>query len=310
MQINNVKLDWNSILEKHVDKLQEMYPENDVRQAYGNIISLLNDNKIKSRVIINGNRAICYAFIVDYSGFNDRLYAVMGFEDAGYVEDSRIENLVSWMEKEGKESRKSVVVGDIYNSNPRVEEFLSSGGFKRLERIRLELKLDNYTQEMPDDGGYVFDGIYSVTPGAYSDAEYRAFLGGDDIILFPAEHEQRVLFTSQIFDGRLGKIIPEASAVIKDGEKIIAAILSVEAGSTVNSDKRALIADIFVDNDYRKNGLGKLILARSLSALRTLGFNSVILWVSTNNPARSLYDKFSFRDMGYGREISYFISIK
>ncbi len=69
MELNNVKLDWNTILEKQINKLQEKYPENNIGQAYSQIISLLNENKIKSRVIANGNRVICYSFMIGYSGF-------------------------------------------------------------------------------------------------------------------------------------------------------------------------------------------------------------------------------------------------
>lgn len=310
MELNNVKLDWNLILEKQILRLQEMYPENEVKKAYENIISLLNENKIRSRVIASGNRVVCYAFVLDYSGFTDRLYAVMGFEDTSFAEETRIQNLVSWIEGEGKRSGKSILIGYVHNITERVEEFLLDRGFSRMERIRLELDLEKYTPPVQNNQAGVLKDIFSITPAAYSDADYSAFLGSDDVILFPTEREQRVLFTSGIFDGRLGGMIPEASKIIMDGEKVIAGIISVESGGQVDYIRRALIADIFVDRNYRRRGYGSLMLASSLSRLKDLGYTSVILWVSSKNPAKSLYEKFHFSDRGYGREVSYFLNVR
>ena len=306
MELNNVKLDWNGILEKQINKLQEKYPENNIRQAYSQIISLLNENKIKSRVIANGNRVICYSFMIDYSGFNDRLYAILGFEDVSYADSKRAENLLTWIESEARKENKSVVIGDIYNCNETVSDLLLEHGFYKMERIRLKLALGDYFPTSAENFSHEFNGIFSVTPASYSDAQFDAYKDEKDILLFASTRDERISLTASILEGGIGKLIPEASFVLKDGEKIIAGIISVEADNTVESNKCALIADVFVDKNNRRKGLGKQIMSKSLVKLKEMNFDSVILWVSSNNPARFLYYSLGFKDTEYGVEISYF----
>ncbi|MCW6168247.1 MAG: GNAT family N-acetyltransferase [Thermoplasmatales archaeon] len=306
MELNNVKLDWNGILDKQINKLEEKYPENNIRQAYSQIISLLNENKIKSRVITNGKSVICYSFMIDYSGFIDRLYAVLGFEDESYVDAARAENLLTWIESEARKEDKSVVIGDIYNGTETISNLLGEHGFFKMERIRLELGLKDYFPTHAENFSREFNEIFSVTPASYSDAQFDAYSGEDDVLLFPSTRNERIPSTARILEGEIGKLIPEASFVLKEGEKIIAGIISVETENKNGSSRRALIADIFVDKNNRKKGLGKEILSKSLDKLKEMNFDSVILWVSLNNPARFLYFNLGFRETGYGREISYF----
>lgn len=59
------------------------------------------------------------------------------------------------------------------------------------------------------------------------------------------------------------------------------------------------ITDIVVKKDFRKNGIGSLLLQKLISVAKELKFKELTLEVNSNNePAKKLYLKFGFKELG------------
>lgn len=68
-------------------------------------------------------------------------------------------------------------------------------------------------------------------------------------------------------------------------------------------DKVAEIQAIYVHPLHWRSGYGRQLLADSLSRLKTLGFDTVTLWVlSENDSARRFYNAMGFREDGATKE--------
>lgn len=63
------------------------------------------------------------------------------------------------------------------------------------------------------------------------------------------------------------------------------------------------ITDIYVEPDERRRGIGSRLLASALEWLKARGYVRVLLNVSTNNPARRLYERVGFRSFSESMEI-------
>lgn len=59
------------------------------------------------------------------------------------------------------------------------------------------------------------------------------------------------------------------------------------------------ITDIVVKKDFRKKGIGSLLLEKLISMTKELKFKELTLEVNSNNePAKKLYLKFGFKELG------------
>lgn len=59
------------------------------------------------------------------------------------------------------------------------------------------------------------------------------------------------------------------------------------------------ITDIVVKKDFRKKGIGSLLLEKLISLTKELKFKELTLEVNSNNePAKKLYLKFGFKELG------------
>lgn len=59
------------------------------------------------------------------------------------------------------------------------------------------------------------------------------------------------------------------------------------------------ITDIVVKKDFRKNGIGSLLLQRLIELTKSLNYKELTLEVNTfNEPAKQLYLKFGFKKLG------------
>ena len=63
---------------------------------------------------------------------------------------------------------------------------------------------------------------------------------------------------------------------------------------------------VYIDQDHRGRGIGKLILARLIDQGRQNGFHSIMAGISQDNPASDrLHQSFGFEFVGNEREIGY-----
>lgn len=295
--MNNVKLDWAPILEGQIKHLEETYPDIPVRKSFLPLIESLNSNRIKSRVILSGINVSAYAFITPSTDHTDRLYATLGFTDPKFASQERVDNLMSWLEDHARIQNKYLMLNDIYNAEERSDEFLFPRKFKKFVRNRLVLDLGDLSDvRAPLSGELIEMPLRKVNYEKYSDAEFDAFSGTDDQILFNSiNRKERVEFSRGILEGKLGKLISPASKILTQNDRIVAATIATDYRS-LDETRTALLADIFVDKSLRGKGIAKHLLVHTLSSLKLEGYGECALWVSTGNPARKLYDSFGFRE--------------
>lgn len=90
------------------------------------------------------------------------------------------------------------------------------------------------------------------------------------------------------------KLNPQACLVICEGEKILGSIFGTFNG------RRAWIYHLAIHPKYQKQGLGSLLLEKSLSALKKLGAKRLQLWVRKDNlKVLEFYQKQGFIQLNY-----------
>ena len=308
MEISNVKIDWAPILEGQIKYLEEIYPDVAIRETYRDIIERLNENKIKSRIILNGINVAGYAFVMESSLLSDRIYGSLGFTDSAFASDVRIRNLVEWAENIAKAQGKYLMINEIFRAEEASVKLLSDIGYTRVRRDRMEISLDEFnmkSENYPQE--FEVLPITNTTYQEYSKAEFDAYAGTLDSILFHTTSEaDRFSMAKAIFNGSYGEIIPSASSIIRHHGKLIAAILATTKPEKQTDGSRSLITDIFVNRDYRGNGIATTMMINCLNRLKYLGFETAELWVTNGNEAAHIYEKLGFKPSASAKEIFYY----
>lgn len=306
MEMKNVKLDWAPILEGQIKHLESLYPDIPVRNSFDGLIHELNENKIKSRVILNGINVAAYAFIAPSGDYSDRLYGSVGFTDPSFATPDRVSNLVTWLEDMAKSQKKYLMIDRIYNAEDVGTSHLQEHGFTKFKRDRMILDLGDYKlHEIKQIGQEQTVSLTKIRPEVYSEAEFQAYRGSVDQILFNMESTaERLTFIKKMIDGRYGTVLNDASFVLVDGNNIMGASMCTDY-KTADDSKISLLADIFVTKEYRGRGYAGKLLSMSLNGLKKLGYEECHLWVSEGNPATKLYEKEGFKISGTS-EIFYF----
>ena len=114
----------------------------------------------------------------------------------------------------------------------------------------------------------------------------------------PARDADRQL--RDYFTGRYGDILSPGSSVASMGGNLVAAVITTKYPPT----QRTLIIDVMTDPERRGIGLGRVVLADAVRALRERGESSIVLNVTEGNLAAvRLYSRLGFiRSMGPTRE--------
>ncbi|MEM0156961.1 MAG: GNAT family N-acetyltransferase [Thermoplasmataceae archaeon] len=308
MEISNVKIDWAPILEGQIKYLEDIYPDAAIRETYRDIIERLNENKIKSRIIINGITVAGYAFVIESALLNDRIYGSLGFTDGAFATEERIRTLVEWAENIAKAQGKYLMINEIFRAEDTSEKFLTERGYTMVKRSKMEISLDEFSH-----AGEKYPKEFEILPAIgsgyqeYSRAEFDAYAGTPDMILFHTNSEaDRISMVKAIFNGSYGEIVPSASTVVRHHGKLIAAIIATTKPERQINERRAMIVDIFVNREYRGNGLGTALMANSLNRLKELGFEIAELWVTSGNDAAHIYERLGFRSLLSAKEIFYY----
>ncbi|WP_237265243.1 GNAT family N-acetyltransferase [Thermoplasma sp. Kam2015] len=285
--MENVKLRWDLILRPYIDFVEKNYPDITNEEKFRILTDRLTNNEIKNRVLLHDNDVVAYAFYVD-SVYGDRCIGNIGFLDEKYFNEARVSNLLNWIEINSDD--RMIFLDEIFNASEDAERVLKDRGYSTLSRIRMtadlssirygheEIKFEKFDEKMIQE---------------FSDAEFKAFTGTEDQILLPRSREMRVKYLADEIGGQETAIIRDASLVLID-DGIKAGLLSVSyAGSN-----DPYFSDIFVDPEYRRRGIASSMISTAASSLKQLGYNSVSLIVSENNPAIELYRKMGFSYSG------------
>lgn len=307
--MNNVKINWAPILEEYIEHLEEKYPNIPVRSSFSLIIDDLNNNRIKSRVILKGAEVAAYAYIIESSEQTDRAFVSIGFIDRKYANDERLRNLIDWAQEEVKKKGKFIMMNEIFNGGEAAEVVLNELDFRKLVRDRMDLSLkDIVTEKVEVPSDLLVSGLEGVNVKEYADAEYDAYLGSEDEILFSSTNGlERAKMVESILAGRYGRVISEASKVLRQNGNIVAAILVTDGRTHNQMTSDPMVVDIFVNNKLRKRGIGRYLLYTAIDAMKQKGYGNLHLWVSTGNNARYLYKKVGFVKSDYPEEIFYYL---
>ncbi len=301
MKLENYRLDWNIILKKEIDYLSKKYSDIDIRGSYTNIIDLLNNNKIKSKIILSKKDLAGYAYIMDSQDKSDRMYADVGFISEKFITEERVKVFFDWLVEIAANSKKKLMLNEVYNSNAISEKIISDYGFKKVVRRRMVLDLNNY-QYNQNEIKYPTENTRDINLPLYADAEYESFKYTSDKILFSSSRDDRINSVKSLFNGDYGEILKDASLIIKNKGRIIGGIVS----SRLGFDK-SFIVSVFVKREYRKKGLGYFLVTSSLNRLKALSYHYTYLWVNSENFAIDLYKKIGFVFEEYPDEIIYYL---
>jgi len=304
MNENNYKINWEVILKKEIDYLSKKFPDLDVKNNYQNIINSLNDGKFKYKLMLNKNEFIGYAYIMNSAEKSDRLYADIGFISEKKINEVRLKEFFDWIIEVAKKSKKKLMLNPVFNGNELTEKYLENAGFKKIVRKRMVLDLNDYKYKNIDIN-YNVSSIKGLNKDLYADAEYESFKYTSDKILFSEKREDRLKSVHNLFDGEYGEILNDASIIIKNKGRIIAAVISAQLGFD-----RSFIVSLFVKREYRKKSIGKYLLLSALNRLKALSFHYVFLWVNNENFAKDFYLKNGFIFDDYPDEIIYYLNYK
>lgn len=291
--MHNIKLDWASILENHIEWLEKLYDSDQIRSSYEAIIPLLIENKIPSRVIVTGGKVIAYAFYIK-GNEDDRIYSTMGFQSTT-LDEGKISYLLDWLIDESKKENKTTIMNGIFNEPHNFRELITKKDFNVINRIRMELELADEVMLHYDKNDKIeFKNIQSSDMEDACDLIYDCFKGLPERILLPTGDNKLKLLSKSLMDGTYGKIIGEISYLVSENNNAVGGVIFTDGSTELK--KIPLLLFIFIISDYRGKGLSEEILARALTDLKKLGIKEIQLWVDRNNFAYNIYKKLGFKE--------------
>jgi ribosomal protein S18 acetylase RimI-like enzyme len=121
----------------------------------------------------------------------------------------------------------------------------------------------------------------------YLAAYHRTHVDG----LNDAKLEMRITF-----DGEHGELDLDASPVILTDDRIVAAVMTVEAAPWPGSPPGPFVIEVMTDPEFRRRGLAQAALCAAARSVLAIERSTLALFVGgTNAGARALYDGLGFR---------------
>ncbi|UCE11101.1 MAG: GNAT family N-acetyltransferase [Candidatus Thorarchaeota archaeon] len=180
-------------------------------------------------------------------------------------------------------------------------DYALNRGFTRFDRDYMIVERKTLeaivSHDLPD--GYTFANYDSHVKDSVADLIHRSHKGALDVILFPelfGSLEACSLLLRNTQDNRYGQYSSHSKILKHDGKVVGVILLSVVR------ENRGYIPDICIDPDYRRQGLGRLLMVHSLKHLlaNEEWITGVNLDVTIGNYARNLYESLGFvKERGY-----------
>jgi len=161
-------------------------------------------------------------------------------------------------------------------------------GFRRKCRFEMSLHI---SKAMEGEVKFPFTSkpLTDVQEEVLSDFEWKAYEGTPDQRIFADSPEDNRRLMHSLLQGDYGPVIRNASPALFEGERLIA------FAAVTDLAEYTFVADIAVDRDYRRKGLGRSLLLNAVQASLQLGRDEMKLWVSEDNTgAFSLYSSLGF----------------
>ncbi|MGP6240202.1 GNAT family N-acetyltransferase [Cuniculiplasma sp. SKW4] len=301
-ELENVGLKWDLILKPHIEQIQKQNPDMNIKSLFTPLISMLNSNRIPSRVILSAGKVMAYAYVLPAMGIRDRNIASIGFIEEDDSNRSRGESLLKWLEGESSRERKLLILDGLYNSS-FLDVSLREIGFHRSTRIKMIGHIDNVLEKLSH---YNFEEIEmsteilhssDVNPEALSEIQYGAYSESPDRVLLILENEKNITFEI-LLSGYYGKILTSSSIILVNRSGIVGSITVSDGSEEIIGKNIPLIVDFFTSKIERSKGYGIYILKKSLESLKLLGYKEVQLWVNQESSAYQYYLKRGFNKTG------------
>ncbi len=310
IEMENIRVDWAPVLESQVAELEENFPGRGVRDIFQGIIEDLNENRIKSRLILSGKDPAGYAYYRHSRSMSDRILGNAGFVDEKYSTPERCRTLIGWLAEEGRSQDKIIMLNDVFNGAAAGREVLEEMGFGRLEREMMEISLREFREgaaQLPE--GYTLTGIEGMNVDDYLSAEISAYKGSEDELLFSTKEGEMEETARSIFEGSYGNLVTGVSRIAKHNGNIAGACLVV-SGQGSDAPGYPLIIDVFVSSGHRGKGLAKALLQEVLTRAKVAGYMNMYLWVNVKSNARHVYENIGFRSSDLEHEVIYYLGFK
>lgn len=139
---------------------------------------------------------------------------------------------------------------------------------------------------------------WNVRPCAESDAGELAsvYFGAYEPGVASASLQEATDDIEACFRGEYGELWREASLLAETGKEIGAAVLTVRRAPWPDVPDCPFVIEVFTAPDHRRQGLARHLMIRSMRLAQAAGEKAVSLRVlSTNRPARRLYESLGFR---------------
>jgi len=85
---------------------------------------------------------------------------------------------------------------------------------------------------------------------------------------------------------------PDLCFVARDGEKIIGAVLGSHDG------RRGFINHMAVSSEYRKKGIGRMLIHNVIESLKSVGIRKILIFVLKNSPDAQAF----WKNLGFSKE--------
>ena len=152
MEVNNVKLDWSAILENEISYYEKVLDSSNIREMYSGIIAMLDQNNLKSRVIISNNVVVAYAFLIRPNDFSDRIYAHIGFVNDIAANTTRLDTLITWARNEARYSGLLLLFNAPFNGGTCFTGYVNEKGIESVERVEMtgSTRVSGIISKLPD----------------------------------------------------------------------------------------------------------------------------------------------------------------
>ena len=299
MELNNVKVEWYSVLEPEIQHNEKQHPDLPVREMYRWVIDDLNSNRMRSRVIMSVDKAIGYAFLYPATGFSDRNFASFGFLDPVAANRERSILLLDWAIAECTKDGRKLLFNEPFNAGSTFHECMDEREILKLHRVEMALYTKEFVEQKKDlPSVYSIVSSMSVDPGDLVEALYIAFRDEDESILISDKPVERKRMQESALSGKLfGPVIPEATFAVLHNGMIVAGI------TVVINEGTPLISDFFVIPDHQNNGIGTYLLQNAIKALSR--YPEIKLWTDQRSIAHEFYMHRGFRETGRSETMYY-----
>ena len=301
-ELTNIKLDWNIILGKQIDTLQEQFPDLEAAKLFRPIIDLLSSNMIPSRVVISRGEVCAYSYILPSGVLDDRIICTIGFMRDSEDNMDKAETILKWMDELSARSGKLIIIDNMFNGT-FLNGILEKQGYTMDRRIKMKSPLKNI-MERKDESEFtgnlnqetVILKVDEVDIDKMRIAQYDAYCDSPEHYLLYRKDGKNLTYDI-LFNGYYGKFMPSPSCVLyKDG--VAAACIITDGREEFVNTGVPLIVDIFVNKEFRDNGFSSFLIRYAAEKLQLLGHTEIQLWVNENSKARSIYRDIGFMDTG------------